>query len=84
MYGHFQTGLRSDIVTLYQGGKAYGAPNKQYDIDTASRSARTADLDKQVSVAQKGYEDATARAKASATQQLDTAKGYEGRARRLA
>lgn len=59
------------------GGTAYGAPNKNYGIDTAQRQGQKAVVDSDIQKAQKAYEDATARAKAIRSEQGAVATGYK-------
>lgn len=70
-------GVLGTIDPADVGGKAYSAPNKQYDIDTARRGGQKAVVDQQISEAQKAFQDATARAKGIATEQRATAGAYK-------
>jgi len=79
-------GIQAGVTGLARGGVLgaaagainadYKAPNRQYSIDAAKNAKQLGAADQQISVAQKAYEDATARAKANAAEQKATADEY--------
>jgi hypothetical protein len=79
-------GVKAGVQGLAEGGVLgaasgainadYKAPNRQYGIDAAKNTKQLGAADQQISVAQKGYQDATARAKANAVEQKATADEY--------
>jgi hypothetical protein len=69
-------GLLAAVDPEDVGETAYGAPNKQYGIDTQRQAQKVASIDQQIATARQAYKDASNRAKDIATQQRAVATGY--------